>query len=49
MQVLFILLEIYIGQEYKEIPNIKNVCMYLYTIIEGFQINLKPLLYKSKD
>ena len=32
MQFLFFLLGIYIGQEFKELPNIKNACVYIYTL-----------------
>lgn len=32
MQILFFLAGIYIGQEFKDLPNIKNTCVYLYTL-----------------
>ncbi len=30
MQIIFFLLGVYIGQEFEDLPSIKNTCMYLY-------------------
>lgn len=39
MQFIFFLLGMYIGQEFKEIPNIKNTVMLLYDMYNNINKN----------
>lgn len=39
MQIFILLAGIYIGQEFKDLPNIKNICISIYTLYNGTNNN----------